>query len=317
MTIEMMGDQGRSINSSDNDSVSNNRVDESDDGLIPSPFEDNNEVSPNTTGADDVRQFRFVLEEDAGPWFSRGDSLTSQFTPQSFRREQTATLSSGGGYSMPHPILQWISGGQESLTMTVRLFSTHAQDRTAEEKYVMLKALKTPNPDLNRPPLVSFFWGQIIPDGMPCMIEGFGDEQFDEIRPDGSIRGITLQLTIKRFQQFFLEQENSEPQTRTPSIMAKDGDTYEMIALRAYGDPMYGILLRRMNPRKYFDKDAPELMADLQAGEKVKIYPKRDMQVAGRIMPECHIYQSFGNAAQARELLFQIRGKKVGYLPRR
>jgi len=318
MPMNMPSD-GSSIGSTENSDVysNNNRLNESNNDLMPSPFEDDEGVSPSQTSTQDVKQFYFVLEEDAGPWYQRGDRLTSQFTPNSFQREQAATLSSGGGFSMPHPILQWISGGQETISMQVRLFSAHSEDRTAEQKYTMLKDLAQPIPEFGRPPIVSFFWGQLFPDGFPCTIEGYGSEQFDEIRPDGSMRGVTLQLTLKRWQPFYLEQESGTPQERTPSRIAKDGETYELIAQQEYGDPLYGVLLRRMNPRKNFDLAAPRLIADLEDGDRVKIYPKRDMQSAGRITPECHILKATSNAAQARSIIFQTRGEKVGYLPRR
>jgi len=318
MTIETMGTEGRSINSLNDDSpVSNNRIDESNGEVLPSPFEDSNEVTPGSSSIGDVRQFYFILAEDAGPWYQRGDRLTSQFTPGQFNRTQAATLSSSGGFSSPHPILQWISGGQESLSMQVRLFSGHHDDRTAEQKYTMFKDMAQPVDELGRPPLILFFWGQIVPDGFPCTIEGYGDEQFDEIRPDGSMRGVTMTLTLKRYQPFYLTQEATELQERTPTHVVKDGETYEMLAHRYYGDPMYGVLLRRMNTRKPYDETAPRLIADLEAGDRVKIFPKRDMQAAGRITPECHILKSSTNASQARSLIFQARGRKVGYLPRR
>jgi hypothetical protein len=296
------------------------RVDEADGSILPSPFEDSGEDNIGLRPMPefrDVRRFYFVLDEDALPFYERGTRITSQFGPTSFRRTKTSKSASSGGYSMPHEINQWIGGGQETISMEVRLFSMHSQDQTARDKYTILKDLAEPNPDLGRPPILLFFWGNIIPDGFPCYIDGWGDEQFDEIRPDGSIRGVTLQLTLRRYTDFFIEQEAAEPQERTPTQVAKDGDTYELIAGRHYGDPMYGVLLRRMNSRKPFEDTAPRLIADLEYGDKVKIYPKRDMQSAGRITPESHILKGTSNALHARTLTFQERAKKVGFMPRK
>lgn len=292
-------------------------IDTASGDIMPSPFEEEIAVSPSDQNtSENVREFYFLLEENCPPFYNRGDRVSSQFSPQDFQINRSATTASSAGYSSTNPIVQWISGGQETTTFGMRLFSRHSEDRTAEEKYNMMQDLSTPIPEKHRPPLVSFFWGQVIPDGIPCIIKSVNN-RFDETRPDGTIRGVTIDITLERREEFYLVQESTEPQERTPTRIAKHGDTYELIAEDEYGDPMYGVLLRRMNTRKVFDDSAPRLVADLEPGDKVKIFPKRDMQSAGRIQPECFILGSSLNSLQARAILFRTRGEKIGYFPRR
>jgi hypothetical protein len=264
----------------------------------------------------DVRQWYMIVQESS-PLMDRGHRISGQFTPQQISQNMGANIPEAGGYSRAAPIIQWIGGKLRTFTFQARLFSSHRDDNTAAEKLAELEYLLEEHEGMGRPPLVSFFWGIAIPDGFPCFVESLGGVTYDEIRLDGSLRGVTLSLTLKRWSPWRFEQVVTTPGQQTPVHIAVHGETYEMIAEREYGDPMLGVLLRQMNPRSPMTKKAPRGVADLQPGEQVKIYPIREMR-RHRIRPACHVLRQDNRiAADNRRYFFELRSTEVGTIPRR
>jgi hypothetical protein len=264
----------------------------------------------------DVKQWYMIAQEDS-PGMSRGYRVTGQFTPQQITQNIGADIAEAGGYSRLSPIIQWVGGKLRTFTFQARLFSGHRDDHTAAEKLAELEYLTEPHGDLGRPPLMTFFWGIAIRDGFSCFVESLGGIRYDEIRDDGSLRGVTLSITLKKWSPFRFEQVVTNQGEQTPTHIVKHGETYEMIAHREYGDPMLGVLLRQMNPRYPMTKKAPKGVADLQPGEEVKIYPIRDLR-RKPIRPECHVLKTNNRiAADNRRYFFELRSSEIGTIPRR
>lgn len=286
--------------------------------LRGNPFPDDpsaeaREGSTNITGS--VKQWYMIVQEDT-PLLSRGHRITGQFTPQQVSRNLGANIVESGGYGRDNPIIQWIGGKLKTWTFQARLFSAHRDDGTAAEKIQELEYLVESHPGLGRPPLVTFFWGTAVPDGFPCFVEDLSPT-YDEIREDGSIRGVTLNITLKKYTEFQFELASPNRAESTPAHVVKHGETYEMIALRRYGDPMLGVLLRQMNPRSPMNSRAPSSVADLQQGDEVKIYPIRDMR-RKTIRPLCHVLRTDNAiAADNRRYFFELRSSEIAPLPRK
>jgi hypothetical protein len=258
-----------------------------------------------------------VMEDVDTPELSAGMRISGQFTPVNVTHTLGSNVVEAGGYSRSNPLVQWVGGVLETLSFEARLWSEHRDDQTARTKIELLKLLRLPHAPLNRPPLTRFFWGDAIPGGMPCFVESLGGVQYDEIRPDGSIRGATLSINLKRFTQFTIERVTTSPMERTPIHEVKNGDTYEMIALHRYGDPLLGVPLRQQNPRYPMKKWAPTGIADLVQGEVIKLYPKRDLTEIG-IRPQCHIFDENSRAsADLRRYYFMTRATKTGIVLKR
>jgi hypothetical protein len=258
-----------------------------------------------------------VMEDVDDPALSVGTRITGQFTPQSFRHDVGSQLHEAGGFSRTNPLVQWVGGALESISFEARLWSEHSEDQTTRDKLEVLKLLKKALPPLNRPPLTRFFWGNAIPGGMPCFVESLGGIQYDEIRPDGSLRGATLSITLKKFTPFTVERTHISPMERTPIHEVRRGETYEMIAYHRYGDPMLGVPLRQQNPRYPMKDWAPTMIADLEPGDIVKLYPKRDL-TDRPIRPQCHIFdENNRESADLRRYYFMTRAAKIGIIPKR
>jgi len=265
----------------------------------------------------DVKQWYMIVQEDTG-LLDRGKRITGQFTPQQVTQNIGAQIPEAGGFSRPSPVIQWAGGQLRTLSLNVRLFSEHKEDHTAAVKLAALEQLVDEyHRETNRPPLVAFFWGVAFPDGIPCMVESLGGVTYDEIRPDGTLRGITLSMTLKKWSAYIFEQAPLPGLEQTPVHIAKHGETYEMIAKRHYGDPMIGVLLRQLNPRAPMDPSFPTSVADLSAGDKVKIFPFADMN-REKVRFLCHLLrQDNFLSANNRLRFFKLRSRVTAALPRK
>jgi hypothetical protein len=259
-----------------------------------------------------------VLENVNTANLRQGTRITGQFIPQQFTHNLGAQLPEAGGYSRTHPVVQWVGGTVETLTFQARLFSEHRDSQSARDKFETLKLLVNHVDDtLKRPPLVRFFWGNAIPGGMKCFVETLGGVQYDEIRPDGSMRGVSMNITLKRFVPFRVVRVTTSPAERTPTHTVRIAETYEMIAQRRWGDPMLGVPLRQQNPRFPMEKWAPKGIADLEANEVIKLFPRVDLE-REPIKPQSHIFDENNfDAADNRRFFFSIRGAKTGVIPRK
>ena len=282
---------------------------------VPDPFGPEFVSSPFERA--DVRAWYMIIMEDALPFMERGRRISGQFTPQQVTHNVGVQLPEAGGFSRLSPIIAWVGGQLETFSFQARLFSEHRDDNSAAEKLEELRELTKPHVDLKRPPLVSFFWGVAIPNGLPCFIESLGGIVYDEIRDDGSLRGVTLTITLKRFEQYRIEQVPISQAEQTPAHEAKHGETYEMVAMHRYGDPLLGVLLRQRNPRAPMTVDYPTSVADLEPGNLVKIFPVREMKRED-VKPLCHVLRTDNYvAADNRRIFFESRSKIIATLPRK
>lgn len=290
--------------------------------VLPSPF---TRSEPNFSQEDsfarrvrDAKIWHLLVGEDVPTINMRaGDRIYGQFTPQDFTEDLGANVPDAGGFSRSSPLVQWVGGTAETLTFQARLFSEHSDDNTAKDKYEKLKLLRIALPPLNRPPITNFFWGNVFPGGVPCFVQSLGGVRYDEIRSDGSIRGLTLNITLKKITYFRIERTIQSPTEQTPVHVVRDGETYEMIAYRQWGDPLLGVPLRRMNPRFPMEKWAPRALADLSANEQIKLYERSEL-TKKRIKPESHLFDEDSQvSSDIRRYYFEERGKKTSLLPKR
>lgn len=287
-----------------------------DENELPSPFDEELDRNNVRDPIRSVKQWYFIVQEDCAN-FQRGSRIASQFTPQQVQRNLGENVVEGGGFSRESPIIQWVGGMLESFTFEARFFSEHSQDNTAAEKLEQLELLRKRDSTLGRPPLLAFYWGVAIPDGFPCLLDSMGTISYDEIREDGTIRGFTCQITVKRFTEYQLETTPVSQGERTPVYVAKHGDTYESIAAWRYGDPLLGVLLRQMNGRAPMVKNAPTGASDLKPGEEIKLYPINELQ-REKIQPLCHVLKSNNRlAVENRRRFFELRSTIRAVLPRR
>jgi hypothetical protein len=237
----------------------------------------------------------------------RNEDIVGQFIPQSVSKTVAAEIAVGQSMNRDYPILQWISGELEEISFQAKLWATDSTDLSVEERLVRLESLVRRNSDLKRPPICSFAWGALATLQMDCLVKSIGGVTYDEVRDDGSFRGATLSITLLRFEEVqWTVTDPSVPEKFTRIRRAKSGDTYESLALDEYGNPLLGVLLRQLNPRR------PGMpLADLRARDPVHVFPEEYLLTLP-IQPEFHAFRSGPGceaAEKVRRAIFDLRGR--------
>lgn len=199
-----------------------------------------------------------------------------------------------------HPIAQWIAGLSERVTFTGRLWAKHALDDIKERLDELLKFTWRIE-ELKRPPICIFSIGPQF--DLQCLVETISNIRFDSFRSDGSIRGVTFSVTLVRYTLFGIKK--TDPTAKEPSTrhyIARQGDTFESIAKREYGDALFGVNLRRLHP------ELSLRLNEIQPGDIIRILPKEHSLIRKKIEPEYHGFRDSPEAKEARQEIFSERG---------
>jgi hypothetical protein len=235
----------------------------------------------------------------------RGVDVVGQFTPQGLRKTVSGGLAQGGSVGRDFPIVQWVRGELEVVTFSARLWAKDSTDLTVSQRLTQLENLVRRASDLRRPPICSFSLGSLATVAIDCLVKSIGGVSYDDVRPDGTLRGATLDVTLWRYEEVTLRATDpSVPASMTRIRRSKKGDTYESIALQEYADPELGVLLRQLNPRI-----AGMPLADLNPLDPVHVFPE-EFLLTLPIEPEFHAFRSGpGNEAaeERRREIFDAR----------
>lgn len=234
-----------------------------------------------------------------------GDEVVGQFFPQDLTKTVETEIAESPSLGRQDPFTFWLNGSTETITFRARIWNQYDNDVTASEMIERLERLTKKNEDIGRIPVCNFGWGFDLTLTMDCLVKSIGGVTYDEIRPDGSIRGATLQITLVRYSPATIKATDpTVPESQTRIRRAKAGDTYESIFRDEYGDPLLGTVARQYNPR------IPGMpLADLRPLDPVHVYDE-DWLRRKALKPQFHAFQS-GRGADAaaarRRELFDLR----------
>ncbi len=186
---------------------------------------------------------------------------------------QTSTVGSA------EPATQWVSGGARTVRIRSSFFSRHTLE-DIRDRYDALEALDRHDPTLGRAPRVSFTWGTIE-------IEGFATvrKRITAFWPVTDFpRQIVFDLTITRAVPLDLGDSGSGS-GETQHVTLAEGETFEILALRHFGDPLRGELIRRENPG---------LAHGEEAGDRAKILERTHPRMRGTVRPTSPPFLSVG-----------------------
>lgn len=216
-----------------------------------------------------------------------------------------STVAELGAHGQSHPLIQWIRGELETITLPVMFFSRHSDD-DIEQRFKSLKKLRDWDRLLRRAPVCRFTFGSIL--GTLCIVRGLGDVKIYRLRTDGMARRIELTVTMSKYVPYKLIKSTDKPKRDTLHHKVGRLDrSWEMLAIRAYGPEfaLWGDRLRKRNRDQAF---APIIgtTVDIPAKEKI---------LAERILPEYHGFNRQDEAAQevvlgkfqARNALFRVK----------
>jgi hypothetical protein len=173
----------------------------------------------------------------------KGTVILGQFMAEEYREDVTTTWAAISIPKRAAPVDQWIRGDTRSATFNAKLFDTTGQGNL-DAAIALLERATQQDLTLGRPPLFRFVWGSLSYD---CVVESLGDVRYDEVWNDGRIKGVVFTIRLRRQLDPLVVQatDPSKPPHLSLYKPALDGDTYEAMAARQYGDPDLGVYLRQ------------------------------------------------------------------------
>lgn len=185
----------------------------------------------------------------------KGTKLEGQFEPQNLTENVGGVWASEGTIGLDQPILQFIRGEQETISCDVKIWAKHhglfgfGKGDNISETRDKIRDLARRDSDLGRPHIYLFSVGEEF--SQQVVVKSVGGIRYDRMRPkDGSLRGVLFHLEMLRYVEYDTTSLLSANVAESLVIPAKDGDDYEGIAQRMYGDARLGEVLRRRNPDK-------------------------------------------------------------------
>jgi Contractile injection system tube protein/LysM domain len=158
-----------------------------------------------------------------------------RFNPTEYQVSKSNTFSEIPIPGLETPLLQYVRGGSEMLTLEA-LVDTSDTLVDVRERYVnRLRGLMSPNAKEHAPPIVSFVWDSTVFTGV---LESLG-VTYVLFAPDGVPLRARLSLSLKQYRPAAVQAK--EPPRRSPTVdksyQARRGDTLSSISNAVYRDP--------------------------------------------------------------------------------
>lgn len=190
------------------------------------------------------------MPESAPVWrlidLDTGTEYIAQYVAQDLTRDQAASFSDAWTMGREKPVIQYVHGERNDIRLRGRLFAEH-RNATLENHLRALKQLTSIDEDLGRPHVCRLVVGSAINERV--VVVSVGEVKYDELRNDGSPRGVIISCTFRPYDPYDIEfTDPNAPASSTRYYRAAEGETFEHIARYNYFDPGYGDILRRLNP---------------------------------------------------------------------
>jgi hypothetical protein len=184
-------------------------------------------------------------------WFLRNEdskqTIQGQFEAEDVTENISTNYATTGVLNKQHPILQFISGELHTVSFRATLFNRDELIGNADRDLEVLRTWAKRDEKLGRPPILSFWIGKGFVNLTLCVIEGLGGISFMKPTITGSLKGVSLPITLLRYTPYSLDTP-SPGETRYH--IAKRGDYYEWLTLREYGSTGLGDVIRKRHPDK-------------------------------------------------------------------
>lgn len=200
--------------------------------------------------------------------------IEGQFRPSNLTENVSGNWDSQATVGMDHPILQFVNGAQETITFDAKIWAKHngvfgtgLEADNIKDIVDTIRDMPRKDADLGRPHVWEFVWTEEF--SQTVVVTSVGGIRYDHARPEAyagliqsSLRGVLFRITLSRYVEHNARELIGAAESLI--IYVKEGEQYDAIAYRLYGDARLGEVLRRRNPSKRV----------LVAGERLHIPPK-------------------------------------------
>lgn len=206
------------------------------------------------------------------PWslvsLDDGTEFIGDFPAENVTENISGVWSVEGTVGLDQPIIQFIRGNADTITMDLRVFAQHqgqglgasfdaavdlvtgggfADPDNVADRVNQVKSLARKDRVLGRPHVWEISIGSEF--SQQVIVNSVSGIRYDSFRAkDGSIRGIRCSVTMTRYEPYDVRDLTAQAESLVTPV--KEGETYEHIAKRVHGDPLVGEALRRRNPDK-------------------------------------------------------------------
>ena len=221
--------------------------------------------------------------------------VEGQYILPTVTHDKSVKLGSLSGLGRENPIIAFLSGDVEKISFETLMFSTHYWDNI-EDRVAELFSLIKPLPDTGVTPRCVFFHGNFF---MECLVKSIGGVTYPEPKYDGNLKSAKFNIELWRFEDtaFDLTSAGSE-ERETKYLVAREGDYYEMIAAREYGDPMLGVNMRKIHP-----------FPNLQPADPIKVLRRTHSKIYKPIIPEEYLLQQITTDKDLSNDMFESRNR--------
>jgi len=184
-------------------------------------------------------RWRLVRADPPG----KGQSIVGQFHAEEYVENVSTEWAEVSIPTRSEPVLQWAKGNADTAAFRATLYAETAID-DIDAEIRALKAACRRDEKLARPPVFLFVYGAIE---FTVVVTSVGGIRYDELWADGRARRVTFDLALRAIRSPYTL-TGTDPTARPHLSRYKPfvaGDTYESLALREYGDPIYGVWLRQ------------------------------------------------------------------------
>jgi nucleoid-associated protein YgaU len=196
----------------------------------------------------------------------KNDKAEVIFNPAEYSLEKGNQFSSAPLPGLSNPVLSWVSGDADTLTMEL-FFDTYTNKGGSDvrDETKKIARLLEIDPTIHAPPPVRFVWGAL---DFRAIIERL-TQRFTMFREDGVPVRATLNVTFKEYKtiQEQLAAKPNESSDWTKHVVIAEGDRLSLIAAIEYGDPQEWRAIAVAN-----DIDNPRL---LEPGREIRLPPLR------------------------------------------
>ncbi len=186
-----------------------------------------------------------------------GDELVGQFPFESLVEDISNNWARHKAFSREGAIKSYVSGDSSALTFTGRFRARDAVFNDVEQNLNLLKKFARRDPDLGRPPILNFWVGNGFL-AQRSVIDSVSGITYSQPTALGELREVTFRVALEAWEDFDIDDVEIY---ETRYHRAREGDYYEWLAQREYGNPNLGVNLRQRHPDQ----------AHLEVGDTAKL----------------------------------------------
>ena len=174
------------------------------------------------------------------------DKIPVLFNPSEYSMEKSNEFANINIPGLESPLLQFVRGGLETLTMDL-FFDTYTYEKSIDVRKTYtdkIANLLKIDPTIHAPPVLQFVWGSLTFTGVLSRVS----KKFTMFSSDGTPVRATLSVTFNEFKtEKSTKEKPLQSRDRTKHYTLKQGDSLWLIAAEEYGDPAMWREIARAN----------------------------------------------------------------------